>query len=261
MGLLVLSLSCTKKELPVDTVPLSINEYVSKQKITPNYTNSGLGYLIESPGNEVRATLHSTVRLKITVRTTDETVVAQSNGETYINLIEQVDGLVEGIQLIGEGGKITLYMPYQIGWGAFGFESIPGKADVIVDVSLFSVLVTMEEYIDQNKITTTKTLTSEIQILIEEEGDGSFPTSKSDVRVIYKGYLTNGEVFDNTDGLPIEFNLESTIPGLNIGLQEFDKGAKGQIFIPFFYGYGFSGYSTIPGYADLIFDIELVDFE
>ena len=88
-GLFVLGISCTKKELPLDTVPLSIDKYVSANQLSPNYTGSGLGYLIESPGNTIRATHRSTVELEITVRTTDETVVAQTNGETYVNLIEQ----------------------------------------------------------------------------------------------------------------------------------------------------------------------------
>lgn len=121
-------------------------------------------------------------------------------------------------------------------------------------------LISMEDYIAQNNITLTKTTPEGIGVLIQTPGSLGRPSPNSSVSVKYRGLLTNGSVFDsNTSG--ITFNLQGVIQGWTLGIPEFGKGGKGILFIPSELGYGSRGSgNSIPPNADLIFDVELIDF-
>lgn len=98
--------------------------------------------------------------------------------------------------------------------------------------------------------------------LITREGNGERPTVQNEVTVKYKGFLLNGNVFDQTTGDDtITFPLGNLIPGWQIGIPLIDKGGAATLFLPSALGYGPQGVGTIPPNSVLIFDIELVDFQ
>nr|WP_299781308.1 FKBP-type peptidyl-prolyl cis-trans isomerase [uncultured Formosa sp.] len=92
--------------------------------------------------------------------------------------------------------------------------------------------------------------------VIDEQGTGVQPTGTSYVTVNYKGYYTDGEVFDEGSS-DASFYLDQVIQGWEEGLQYFNEGGSGTLLIPSDLGYGRYGNNTIPGGAVLIFDIEL----
>ena len=239
---------------------ISIEDYIAQNNISPEYTASGVGYVINTAGNTRRANGFSTVKADVTVKTTDNTLRIDTQGESLFNLFGQVPGFKEGLQLVGEGGSITLYAPFENAWGADGNISVPGAADVIIDISMSDILIDIETYIEENNIMLSDTTDAGVFVLIEEEGDGTFPDIGNSVTVKYSGYYSNGDVFDSSD-TGIQIGLSQVIQGWQEGIQLFSKGGKGKLFIPFESGYGTNGSRDIPGYTDLIFDIELVDFE
>ena len=85
----------------------------------------------------------------------------------------------------------------------------------------------------------------------------SQPTTSDNVTVAYKGYFTNGEVFDQSDSDGISFGLGQVIPGWTEGITYFKEGGRGMLLIPSHLGYGNSGRGSIPGGAVLIFDVDL----
>ena len=196
-------------------------------------------------------------------RTDDQLFDASTNGVT-LNLMNVIPGWSEGIQLFGEGGKGTLYIPSEL---AYGGDSRPPfifpNTDLIFDIELIEIvppLPTIEEYITNNNLI-TQTTASGLQYIIDVPGGADKPTSTSNVKVAYAGYRTDNTLFDGSvDG--ISFNLSGVIEGWTEGIQLFGEGGKGTLFIPSILAYGASSPSAlIPANTDLIFDIELIEIE
>ena len=93
---------------------------------------------------------------------------------------------------------------------------------------------------------------------------GIKPTPTDTVTCHYEGRLTDGTVFDSSyrRGEPASFPLQGVIRGWTEGLQLMSIGSKFRFFIPFDLAYGAQGAGgSIPPYAALIFDVELLGIE
>jgi len=89
---------------------------------------------------------------------------------------------------------------------------------------------------------------------------GPHPAESDFVLVNYIGYLTaNGQVFDQ--GMQSAFPVNGVIPGFSEGLQLLAKTGVARLCIPAAIGYGPSGSGPIPPNADLVFQVELVDYK
>ncbi|MBQ0077248.1 MAG: FKBP-type peptidyl-prolyl cis-trans isomerase [Bacteroidales bacterium] len=105
-------------------------------------TASGLQYKINNPGNEVRATLADTVYVNYKGQLLDGTVfdeTPEGADPIKMQLNYVIEGWREGLQLIGEGGDITLYIPYELAYGEQGNPSIAPCSTLIFNVSLAKV--------------------------------------------------------------------------------------------------------------------------
>lgn len=106
-------------------------------------------------------------------------------------------------------------------------------------------------------------------------GEGPTPEAGDMVFVKYTGKLaSNGEVFDESQDIPLPvegifpegspFPVEEgqTIEGFFKGLQQMQKGGKYELYIPADMAYGAEPppQSPIPANADLVFEIEVIDF-
>lgn len=94
--------------------------------------------------------------------------------------------------------------------------------------------------------------------IIENEGVGGHPHENSTVRIAYKGYFLDGEVFDSSQDARL--SLYQTIQGWRIGIPLFKQGGNGILFVPSALGYGPTGSMKIPGNTVLIFEVELIEF-
>lgn len=116
------------------------------------------------------------------------------------------------------------------------------------------------KYINDHQIQANATA-SGLYYVIEKEGTGSNPSVASTVTVVYKGYLADGSVFDQSDAAGATFGLSQTIAGWQEGIPLFKKGGSGKLFVPSALGYGPGGNGKIPGNAVLIFDIQLLNIK
>ncbi|MDQ8182893.1 FKBP-type peptidyl-prolyl cis-trans isomerase [Pelagicoccus sp. SDUM812005] len=102
---------------------------------------TGLFYEIKEPGNDVRPTASDTVVVHYEGRFLDNTVFDTTAGGTPIafKLNEVIPAWTQGIPLIGEGGKIKLYVPSKLGYGDEGRPGIPPASTLIFEVQLIKV--------------------------------------------------------------------------------------------------------------------------
>jgi FKBP-type peptidyl-prolyl cis-trans isomerase FkpA len=91
-------------------------------------------------------------------------------------------------------------------------------------------------------------------------GTGPFPTASSTVTVTYRGYFTNGTVFDQSSA-PISFSLSQVIAGWEEGIPLMQAGGRATLLIPSALGYGNQATGSIPANTVLIFDVSLVSFQ
>lgn len=120
----------------------------------------------------------------------------------------------------------------------------------------------IRQYIRDNGITNADSTTSGLFYAITDSGVGASPNINSNIWVYYKGYLTDGSIFDqNEAGTPKPFLLNQMIYGWIEGVPLIKKGGKIKLIIPSALGYGSTGRSSIPGNAVLIFDIQLDNFQ
>jgi len=120
-----------------------------------------------------------------------------------------------------------------------------------------------ERYLAENaKKDGVQVTPSGLQYIVLKEGTGRAPKATDRVRCHYEGFLTDGTVFDSSvqRGEPAVFGLQQVIAGWTEGLQLMKEGGKTRFFIPHMLGYGPGGAgSSIPPYAALIFDVELLE--
>lgn len=116
----------------------------------------------------------------------------------------------------------------------------------------------IQDYLAENNLQAEKT-ESGLYYIIENEGTGEQPTATDDVRVAYKGYYTNGKVFDQSGPEGVTFNLQEVIEGWTEGITYFKEGGSGTLLVPSQLGYGSEDNRGIPGCSVLIFDIDLLE--
>ena len=116
---------------------------------------------------------------------------------------------------------------------------------------------TITNYLKQQGISAQST-ESGLYYTITEQGTGASCNNNSDVRVYYKGYYDNNEVFQESDASGISFNLQNVIKGWTEGVQFIEEGGKVRLFIPYHLAYGERAYGPIPAKATLLFDVEIL---
>ena len=107
-------------------------------------TDNGLQYLIEAPGNETKPTVQDTVEVNYKGALLNGKVFDSSfdRGETAkFCLGNVIPGWQEGMQLIGEGGKIKLWIPFDLAYGGQDMgPQLPAYSTLVFDVDLIKVM-------------------------------------------------------------------------------------------------------------------------
>jgi len=113
----------------------------NKAKDSIQVTESGLQYKIIEPGNDVHPTKEDTVwvNYKGTLLNGEVFDQSQEGSPVRFTLGRVIPGWSEGMQLIGEGGKIQLFIPGDLGYGEYGTRGIDPNSTLIFDVELTKV--------------------------------------------------------------------------------------------------------------------------
>jgi FKBP-type peptidyl-prolyl cis-trans isomerase len=100
----------------------------------------GLRYEIVQPGNETFPHMRQTVLVNYTGRTLDGHIFDQTvNEPLHVDVGRVMKGWNEGIQKVGVGGKIRLYIPPSLGYGSDAVSGIPADSTLIYDIELLGI--------------------------------------------------------------------------------------------------------------------------
>jgi len=144
------------------TESAKIAQYIADNNLKVTKSASGLNYLIEAPGNTERAAATDTVLVdytgqftnkkadgKINVFDTSNARVAKDAGiyspmaqyaPRPLVLNQLPAGFIEGVKLIGVGGKIKIIIPSNLGYGENGGGPINPFTPLVFDIELKSII-------------------------------------------------------------------------------------------------------------------------
>lgn len=119
-------------------------EFLSKNKMKDgiNVTDSGLQYRIIEAGNDVKAGPADTVYVHYTGTLLDGTEFDASDRTkepVRLMLNRVIKGWTEGLQLVGEGGHIELFIPADLAYDERSMGNIKANSTLIFDVEIHKV--------------------------------------------------------------------------------------------------------------------------
>lgn len=115
----------------------------------------------------------------------------------------------------------------------------------------------IESYKKAHNITAAP-LASGLYYIETKAGTGAKAAYGKKVQVKYTGTFTDGTVFDSGT-FSFYLGLGQVISGWDEGIGYMKEGGKAILIVPSDLAYGPNGYSDIPGYTPLVFDVELLD--
>lgn len=262
----------------------------------PGYkmTESGLyyKYLVENDGPT--AELGKVVEIELAYYLDDSLMYSTNDmPEPVYDLVREssfAGDLYEGFTLMHKGDSMSMIMRADsVFLKMFGSQILPDFVDstsiIRWEVKLIDIMTeeevnarmqaAMDEkfvasdeafaaYLAENSIEATPT-ESGLVYVCTQAGNGVKPEAGKKVKVHYTGMLLDGTKFDSSvdRGEPFEFPLGMgyVIPGWDEGISMMSKGEKGILYIPAKLGYGERAAGPIPAFSNLIFEVELIDFE
>ena len=114
--------------------------FLAKNALKENVdtTASGLQYTIEAEGAAEKIAPQDTVWVNYKGTLLDGTVFDENDSTMFVaNRV--IRGWTEGLGLLGEGGKATLYIPSDLAYGPRGNQSIEPNSALIFDVEVLKV--------------------------------------------------------------------------------------------------------------------------
>ncbi len=135
--------SCNKEvDLAEEEVKL-LNQYLADNQITEEPKASGLYYIETETGTGLQPQQGETVDVHYTGKLIDGSVFDTSLGGNPFSFAlgtgYVIKGWDEGIAYMKKGGKATLIIPSELGYGSSGSGPIPPYSTLIFDVELIDV--------------------------------------------------------------------------------------------------------------------------
>lgn len=117
-----------------------LNENMNREGVVT--TDSGLQYEVVREGDGKTPTASDKVRCHYEGKFIDGKVFDSSYGGQPIvfGLKSVIPGWTEGLQYMKEGAEYIFYIPFNLGYGAYGYASIPPYSTLIFKVELIEVI-------------------------------------------------------------------------------------------------------------------------
>lgn len=191
-----------------------------------------------------------------------------------------IQGWEEIVPKMHLGERVKAIIPFEMAYGEHSVGSIPAYSNLIYDVKLLKITTKEEleaeaeralaalkadsqkafdEYLSANSIVDhtpsglyyTKSLVT----------DGASPQKGQKVSINFKATYLDGTLLGNTDNFEAVYGDGSLLRGLEEGIGLMHVGEKARLVLPYTLAYGEHPYGNIPGCANLIFDVELLEIK
>lgn len=281
---------------------LSLEQYLASVGLSYDRTEQGLCYIIREPGNSIRPKKGDFVLVRYEGMRLNGDIFDAAGNQAFVYQVgyrQVIRALDQGVQLLGEGGFATLFVPSPLGYGTLGIEGVlPPNASLIYELHLDRILSQAEydQYMLELEEQERRAYEAEIQAQFEQDlqtirryarnkklklhstnsglhyvllkkGKGQNARPDSKVKLQYDGYLPDGTIFDSTQkrGAPFVFTIgkDKLIAGWEEGLQYFNAGSEGWLLMPSKLAYGPEPVEAenlfIPGNSVLIFKVKILE--
>lgn len=184
-----------------------------------------------------------------------------------------LDGLEQGLGLMGEGEKAILLIPSYIGYSSKALDKLPAYSPVRFDVALVRSRTEAQQiadYISRNNLPTPELTTTGLRFIkTQTNTSGTLPSTGQTATIRYAGRTLRAKTaFDSTGTGTFDATIGQGryVAGFEEGLTKLRAGEKATIIFPSALGYGTTGavknntYTVTP-YAPLRFDIEVVSIK
>lgn len=261
-----------------------IDSFLSDNSINAQTTDSGVRYVITQGGSGGTPQNGTRVYVNYTGYTLDSTYFDTSieavaiekdihNAQRLYQPLQfmvgrgdVIQGFNDGVKQLNVGAKATIFMPSTLAYGTdilvFDVEMLDMGCDLfpltIREEQLVKDSIAIDAYLQEHNII-AETHPSGVRYVINDAGSGISPDLCDIVSVTYEGKIMDtGNVFE-TRVSPVDYFLDQLIQGWYIGLPLIAEEGSITLYIPSVYGYGSAGSGSIPGDANLIFTIDLVE--
>jgi FKBP-type peptidyl-prolyl cis-trans isomerase len=214
-------------------------------------------------------------------RLLDETKFDSSASDKPLRFAFNDGTIIEGFNLgmgqLEQGQVADLYLPHTLAYGNRNLEKIPPYSALKFHVTLEKLMTeeqALVDYyttknlknVDDSPVTsfpvTIETKTYNVYRIVTKAGTGNVPVATGKVTLNYRGLFLNGREFDkNTISPSTSLDKMNLIPGFKEALLKMKEGEKAVVLIPSGAAYGAQGTNSIPPYAPLVFELELLKVE
>lgn len=231
-------------------------------------TTSGLMYKISKQGKGLNAKPGDRLWVHYIGTLSDSSVFASTmqTGETdiYLGHGQLIKGWEEGLQLIAQGGAITLIVPPHLAYGSKGNNIVPPNDTLTFNIAILQIDkgFNIKPFNTNNKpVLKTK---NKLKYIVVEQGTGKNAMPGDNVYVNYTAYHSDTIIFDSSikKGKPARITVGTgqVIKGWDLALQLMNTGSKYRVIIPPNLAYGKKGIENrVPPKSQIILDIEVVE--
>lgn len=257
----------------------TIDSYLNAQGISAEKDSTGnLRFVVTLPTNGRKPVLVDSIRVNYSYSVLkNNTLSATTTSAAPISFL--LESLIQGwkkiIPLVGEGSKVTIYVPSGLAYGAFQQGRIPPNSNLVFDVELVKVIpefsrqlnkdiALIDTLLKKQNIANQKDL-SGVRYIILNTGAGAVTSLSDTVSITYTGrFLSDNTLFDQAT-TPKKYLLSKTIRSWQIGILQLQKAGSVRVYSPS--GLAFGAYGTtktqvpVPPSTNVIYDIQLVDIK
>ncbi len=120
----------------------AVKAFLDSKGLTATLDSRGFYYTIQNAGSSTKPDVCNTVEVRYKGMFTNGVVfdeVAVGDAPAPFPLGNLITGWQEGIPLIGTGGRITLYLPPTLAYGAKQVGTIPANSILVFEIDLVGI--------------------------------------------------------------------------------------------------------------------------